>query len=81
MPVIQVDFANKYLGGGALNTGLVQEEIRFMICPEMIVSRLITEALGDKECLIMTGCEQFTEYEGYADSFKFKSDFKDKTPR
>ena len=38
-----------------LNHGLVQEEIRFMICPEMIISRLITEVLDQGECLFMTG--------------------------
>ena len=38
-----------------LGYGLVQEEIRFLLCPEMIVSRLITEALDKNECLIMTG--------------------------
>ena len=53
--VCQVDFANKYVGGGVLGNGLVQEEIRFLICPEMIISRLFTEALGDDECLIMKG--------------------------
>ncbi|KAL8616975.1 hypothetical protein ACOMHN_041893 [Nucella lapillus] len=79
--MLQVDFANKYLGGGVLNTGCVQEEIRFMICPEMIVSRLITEMLGETECLVMTGCEQFSEYEGYADSFKWKNDYQDPTKR
>ena len=51
----QVDFANKYIGGGALSSGLVQEEIRFLICPELIVSRLFTEVLDNHECLIMTG--------------------------
>ena len=50
-----MDFANRYLGGGVLGHGLVQEEIRFLLCPEMIVSRLITEALDDHERLIMTG--------------------------
>ncbi|XP_076460109.1 poly(ADP-ribose) glycohydrolase-like isoform X2 [Babylonia areolata] len=79
--MLQVDFANKYLGGGVLNTGCVQEEIRFMICPEMILSRLFTEVLGDTESLLMTGCEQFSEYEGYADSFKWKKDYVDPTQR
>jgi len=32
---MQVDFANKYIGGGALGHGSVQEEIRFAICPEL----------------------------------------------
>lgn len=53
--LLQVDFANAFLGGGVLSGGCVQEEIRFLICPEMIISRLITEQLGDDECLIMKG--------------------------
>ena len=51
----QVDFANKFLGGGVLGHGCVQEEIRFLICPEMMVSRLFTEVLDKNECLIMRG--------------------------
>jgi poly(ADP-ribose) glycohydrolase len=39
----QADFANKMLGGGVLRRGCVQEEIRFAVCPEMIVGRLFTE--------------------------------------
>ena len=38
-----------------LGRGCVQEEIRFMICPEMIITRLFTEELGDNEVLIMKG--------------------------
>ena len=52
---LKVDFANKFVGGSVLRTGCVQEEIRFLICPEMLVSRLFTEVLDDNECLIMTG--------------------------
>ena len=39
--VLQLDFANKYVGGGVLGNGCVQEEIRFLICPELIVSCLL----------------------------------------
>ena len=53
--LLQVDFANKYLGGGVLTHGCVQEEIRFLICPEMIISRLFTEGLEKNESLIMKG--------------------------
>ena len=60
--LLQVDFANKYIGGGVLGEGCVQEEIRFLICPELIVSRLITEELDDNECLVMTGAERFSRY-------------------
>ena len=37
--MLEVDFANSYVGGGVLSSGCVQEEIRFVICPELIVSR------------------------------------------
>ena len=48
---IEMDFANKYIGGGVLGHGLVQEEIRFIVAPELIVTLLLTEELSDDECL------------------------------
>lgn len=78
--LLQVDFANKYLGGGVLNYGCVQEEIRFVICPELLVSRLFTECLEDNECMIIMGCERFNAYEGYASSFEWTGSFVDETP-
>ncbi|XP_062541533.1 poly(ADP-ribose) glycohydrolase-like [Armigeres subalbatus] len=79
--LLQVDFANKYLGGGVLGHGCVQEEIRFVINPELLVSKLFTEALKPQEALLMMGSEQFSEYNGYASSFTFAGDFHDETPR
>lgn len=51
----QVDFAAKVVGGGVLDSGLVQEEILFLLHPELIVSRLFTQELADNECLIVKG--------------------------
>lgn len=78
--LLQVDFANKYLGGGVLNYGCVQEEIRFVICPELLCSRLFTEALLDNECLYILGCERFSYYNGYASTFQWTGDYIDQTP-
>ncbi|XP_055304353.1 poly(ADP-ribose) glycohydrolase-like [Sitodiplosis mosellana] len=78
--LLQVDFANKFLGGGVLNYGCVQEEIRFMICPELLCSRLFTEVLDDNECLLIMGCEQFSKYSGYASTFTWTGDYLDRTP-
>lgn len=50
-----MDFASKYIGGGVLKSGLVQEEILFLMSPELIVARLFTEKLADNECLKITG--------------------------
>ena len=77
--MLQVDFANAFIGGGVLGRGCVQEEIRFLISPELIVSRLFTERLADNECLVMTGFERFSNYTGYASSFKFSGMHDDQT--
>jgi len=75
--VIEVDFANKHIGGGVLGTGCVQEEIRFVLSPELIVSLLFCETLDDKETILIKGAERFNNYEGYSDTFKWKSNFND----
>lgn len=79
--LLQVDFANKYLGGGVLGSGCVQEEIRFVICPELIVSKLFTECLRPTEALIMSGCERYSNYTGYASSFEWAGNHDDNIPR
>ncbi|CAF5199014.1 unnamed protein product, partial [Rotaria magnacalcarata] len=58
--VLQIDFANKYIGGGVLGSGCVQEEIRFSICPEMLVSLLICEKMERNECIFLIGCERYS---------------------
>lgn len=75
--MLQVDFANKFIGGGVLAEGCVQEEIRFLICPELIVSRLITEVLDANESLLAVGCERFSNYTGYGSSMQWLSDHRD----
>ncbi|CAH1983932.1 unnamed protein product [Acanthoscelides obtectus] len=78
--LLQVDFAHKLVGGGVLEYGCVQEEIRFVICPELIVSRMFVEALGDQEAVIVTGPERFSKYNGYGQEFKWDGNFVDETP-
>ncbi|KFH70804.1 hypothetical protein MVEG_03652 [Podila verticillata NRRL 6337] len=78
---LQLDFANKVIGGGVLDRGAVQEEIRFVICPELIISRLFTQQLQDNEALLIKGAERFSNYNGYARTFEWHSDHVDTTPR
>uniref|UniRef100_A0A8C7LH14 poly(ADP-ribose) glycohydrolase n=2 Tax=Oncorhynchus kisutch TaxID=8019 RepID=A0A8C7LH14_ONCKI len=75
--MLQVDFACNMIGGGVLGSGLVQEEILFLMNPELIVSRLFTEKLGDNECLFITGSQQFSQYSGYSDTFKWEGPHRD----
>jgi poly(ADP-ribose) glycohydrolase len=78
---LQLDFANKYLGGGVLNHGCVQEEIRFLVSPELMVSMLFTEYLTTNESVVIRGTERFSSYTGYASSFEWLDDYEDKTAR
>ncbi|KAF8948509.1 hypothetical protein BGZ47_004473 [Haplosporangium gracile] len=78
---LQLDFANKVIGGGVLGRGAVQEEIRFAVCPELIVSRLFTQTLQSNEALLMKGAERFSNYNGYAQTFEWHSNHIDSTPR
>ncbi|KAK3846764.1 MAG: hypothetical protein J3R72DRAFT_514669 [Linnemannia gamsii] len=78
---LQLDFANKVIGGGVLGRGAVQEEIRFAICPELIVSRLFTQMLQNNEAVLIKGAERFSNYNGYAQTFEWHSDHIDTTPR
>jgi len=78
---LQADFANEFVGGGVLRSGLVQEEIRFTICPELIASMLFSECMQDTEAIFVVGVEQYSCYSGYGDSFRFEGRMKDPTER
>lgn len=78
--MLQADFANKYLGGGVLGYGCVQEEIRFVICPELLVSKLFIESMKSNESVWMIGCERFSSYSGYASNFLWSGAYEETTP-
>lgn len=59
----------------------VRKEIRFLICPELIVGRLFCEELADNEVIVMTGAERFCNYEGYGyETFVYCGNHVDLTP-
>ena len=69
----QAVFANKKIGGGVLTDGSVQEEIRYLICPECLLVVLLcnNETLEDTESVSINGAERFSNYTGYGrTSFK-----------
>jgi len=73
------DFANMIIGGGVLANGSIQEEIRFAICPELIVSMLVCPRMDEDEAIQIVGAEQFSAYGGYSHSLKFDGDYRDTT--
>ncbi|CAI2350536.1 unnamed protein product [Caenorhabditis sp. 36 PRJEB53466] len=68
----QVDFANKCLGGGVLKGGMVQEEIRFMMCPEMIVGMFLCDEMNAQEAISIVGAQAYSSYQGYAAVTKWR---------
>ena len=67
-----IDFANQYIGGGALSGGCVQEEILFAVEPEAIVSLFLMEVMSDNDAIRIDNLIQYSNYSGYAFSFKYE---------
>lgn len=78
---LQVDFANRYLGGGVLSGGNVQEEIRFAIAPELLVGMIVSPVMGPTDAVVLRGTERFALTEGYGGSLRFAGDFADPCTR
>ena len=75
-----VDFANKYIGGGVLSGGCVQEEILFCIEPEAIVSLFFMEVMDDNDAIGIYNTIQYSDYKGYGYKFAYNGCLiKDKT--
>ena len=66
-----VDFANKYIGGGTLEGGNVQEEILFAIEPEATVAMLFMEVMKNNDAIRIDNTIQYSLYVGYGGNFKF----------
>ncbi|XP_010522255.1 PREDICTED: probable poly(ADP-ribose) glycohydrolase 2 [Tarenaya hassleriana] len=75
---LEVDFADEYFGGLTLRNGCVQEEIRFMINPELIAGMMFLPRMDDNEAIEIVGVERFSHYTGYGASFQFSGDYVDK---
>lgn len=58
----------------------MQEEIRFCINPECLVSMLLCEEMNNEESIVIIGAEQFTAYTGYGGSFKCTGPHEDTNP-
>ena len=68
-----VDFANRYIGGGVLEGGCVQEEILFATQPEAIVSMFFMEVMSNNDAIRIDNTIQYSKYSGYGHRFKFEN--------
>lgn len=74
---IQIDFANKFAGGAVFGSSCVQEEIRFIISPELLVSTLLFAKLDAHEAFAVHGTERYSRYTGYSHSFRYQGNYQD----
>ncbi len=51
-----------------------------MINPELMLTRVLADALEDDECIVVTGTTQFSAYRGYAGTLEFAGEVEDTTP-
>lgn len=54
----------------------MQEEILFLIYPEMILSMLVFDALKNNQAILFKGVRRYSRYTGYASSFKYDGEYK-----
>ena len=60
-----VDFANKYIGGGVLCNGCVQEEILFAVDPEAVVSLFFMQVMDNNDAIGIYNVIQYSNYQGF----------------
>ncbi len=74
---LHADFANRYIGGGVLHGGCVQEEIMFGMKPELIASMVFCDVMEDNEAIELHGSERFSEHTGYGSSVRYNGPHRD----
>ena len=67
-----VDFANKYIGGGTLSGGCVQEEILFAKEPEAVVAIFFMEVMNQNDAIGIFNIIEYSQSTGYAHNFRFE---------
>jgi len=73
----QVNFADPIPGGTLPSShgDIVQEEILFLIYPELFIVPLLVFRIGQKESIIVRGITRTNNYSGYRNSFKYRGGF------
>jgi len=78
---LQVDFANRYLGGGVLGGGCVQEEMRFSVSPELLTAMVVSPMMEAREAVLVHGAPQRAATTGYGYAMRYAGTFDDPSPR
>eukprot|EP01100_Stratorugosa_tubuloviscum_P010887 TRINITY_DN474_c1_g4_i1.p1 TRINITY_DN474_c1_g4~~TRINITY_DN474_c1_g4_i1.p1 ORF type:complete len:816 (+),score=338.17 TRINITY_DN474_c1_g4_i1:42-2489(+) len=65
------DFANKRLQIWEMIGSATQEEILFSCCPDAMIAMVVCDVIKKDEVIIIENVVRYSEYSGYANSFKF----------
>uniref|UniRef100_A0A6C0C6K5 PARG catalytic Macro domain-containing protein n=1 Tax=viral metagenome TaxID=1070528 RepID=A0A6C0C6K5_9ZZZZ len=73
----QVNFADPKPGGTlpSANADIVQEEILFLIYPELFITQLTVPNMEMNEAVIVSGVTRTNNYTGYKQTFRYTGDF------
>mmetsp|Transcript_7763 Transcript_7763/g.6862 ORF Transcript_7763/g.6862 Transcript_7763/m.6862 type:complete len:333 (+) Transcript_7763:426-1424(+) len=74
---LMVDFANEYIGGGCMGLAAVQEEILFLIFPELLFCLMQFQIMDKHDNIVVKGVKRYSKYTGYAMGLKFDGLFDD----
>jgi len=73
----QVNFADPYPGGTLPSShgDIVQEEILFLVYPELFITCLLVPRIDSREAILVTGLTRTNKYKGYQWTFGYQGDF------
>jgi len=73
----QVNFADPYPGGTLPSShgDVVQEEILFLVYPELFITCLLVPRIDSREALLVAGLTRTNKYKGYQWSFAYDGDY------
>jgi len=73
----QVNFADPYPGGTLPSShgDIVQEEILFLVYPELFITCILVPRIDHRESIIVSGLTRTNKYKGYQWTFSYNGDF------
>ena len=69
-------FSKLFFGGGTLDHRADQNEINFLLYPELMAGMLFLQSLYGNESIEVRGCDRYNDYQGSNYHLTFNGDFK-----
>jgi uncharacterized membrane protein YgcG len=69
------DFANAFVGGGCMTGDAAQEEMLFLVKPELMLAMATQQRMVDEEAIRISGARQYAITSGFGQDFEFHGDY------